>query len=44
MPPKLADLPVAVDLDGVLGDEVRAYVEGEAGWQVVAEGARRGRS
>lgn len=38
MPPRLADLPVAVDLDGVLGDEVRAYVEGEAGWQVVAEG------
>lgn len=38
MPGKLADLPVAVDLEGVLGDEVRAYVEGEAGWQVVAEG------
>lgn len=37
MPGKLADLPVAVDLEGVLGDEVRAYVEGEAGWQVVAE-------
>lgn len=37
MPGTLADLPVAVELEGVLGDEVRAYVEGEAGWQVVAE-------
>lgn len=34
----LADLPVAVDLTGAVGDEVRAYVEGEAGWQVVADG------
>lgn len=34
----LRDLPVTVDLDGVLGQEVIAYVEGEAGWQVVADG------
>lgn len=35
---ELRDLPVSVDLDGVLGQEVTAYVEGEAGWQVVADG------
>lgn len=34
----LQDLPVTVDLPGVLGQEVTAYVEGEAGWQVVADG------
>lgn len=34
----LQDLPVAVDLPGVLGQEVTAYVEGEAGWQVVSDG------
>lgn len=34
----LRDLPVTVDLDGVLGQEVTAYVESEAGWQVVADG------
>lgn len=32
------DLPVSVDLDGVLADEVVAWVETEAGWQVVAAG------
>jgi hypothetical protein len=31
------DLPVSVDLDGVLADEVTSYVETEAGWQVVAD-------
>jgi hypothetical protein len=30
------DLPVSVELGGALGDEVAAYVESEAGWQVVA--------
>lgn len=34
----LQDLPVTVDLPGVLGQEVTAFVEGEAGWQVVADG------
>lgn len=34
----LDDLPVAVELGGVLGEEVSAYVESEAGWQVVADG------
>lgn len=29
------DLPVCVDLPGRLGDEVTAFVEAEAGWQVV---------
>jgi hypothetical protein len=29
------DVPVAVLLPGALGEEVRAYVETEAGWQVV---------
>lgn len=33
----LRDLPVSVDLPGVLGQEVTSYVEVEAGWQVVAE-------
>lgn len=32
------DLPVTVALDEALAQEVTAYVEGEAGWQVVAEG------
>lgn len=32
------DLPVAVELEGVLGQEVTAFVEGEGGWQVVAAG------
>lgn len=32
----LQDLPVAIELTGVLAQEVIAYVEGEAGWQVVA--------
>lgn len=31
-----ADLPVAIDLTGVLGQEVTSFVEGEGGWQVVA--------
>lgn len=35
---RLEALPVAVDLPGVLGEEVAAFVEGEAGWQVVALG------
>lgn len=34
----LQDLPVTVELPGVLGQEVTAYVEGEAGWQVVSDG------
>lgn len=34
----LRDLPVSVELPGVLGQEVTAYVEVEAGWQVVAAG------
>ncbi|HVL99925.1 MAG TPA: hypothetical protein VM324_11600 [Egibacteraceae bacterium] len=34
----LQDLPVSVDLRGALAEEVTAYVEGEAGWQVVADG------
>lgn len=34
----LRDLPVAVDLPGLLGQEVTGYVEGEAGWQVVTGG------
>lgn len=33
----LQDLPVTVALPGVVGSEVVAYVEGEAGWQVVAD-------
>jgi hypothetical protein len=33
-----ADVSVAVDLAGRLGDEVAAYVESEAGWNVVAGG------
>lgn len=36
-PAGFADLPVRVDLPGVLGQEVVAWVEVEAGWQVVAE-------
>lgn len=32
---RLADLPVSVELPGVLGQEVTRYVEVEAGWQVV---------
>lgn len=32
------DLPVTVDLTGVLAQEVGAYVEGEVGWQVVVAG------
>jgi len=35
---ELRDLPVSVDLPGVLGQEVTAFVEVEAGWQVVGEG------
>lgn len=31
-----ADLPVCVDLPGRLGQEVAAYVEAEAGWQIVS--------
>lgn len=34
----LRDLPVSIDLEGTLGQEVAAYVETEAGWQVVADG------
>jgi hypothetical protein len=30
------DLPVAVELSGALGEEVAAWVEAQAGWQVVA--------
>lgn len=33
---RFADLPVTVDLPGALGQEVTAWVEVEAGWQVVA--------
>ena len=33
---RFADLPVCVDLPGRLGQEVAAYVEAEAGWQIVA--------
>ena len=32
---RYADLPVCVDLPGRLGEEVTAFVEAEAGWQVV---------
>lgn len=35
---RLEDLPVSVDLPGMLGQEVVAFVEGEAGWQVVHPG------
>ncbi|MGH8907401.1 MAG: hypothetical protein ACRD0K_12970 [Egibacteraceae bacterium] len=35
---RLQDLPVVVDLPGRLGEEVSAYVEVEAGWQVVGPG------
>lgn len=35
---RLADLPVSVELSGVLGQEVARYVEVEAGWQVVSSG------
>jgi hypothetical protein len=35
---RLQDLPVVVDLPGRLGEEVGAYVEVEAGWQVVGAG------
>lgn len=35
---RLADLPVSVELPGVLGQEVSRYVEVEAGWQVVSPG------
>jgi len=35
--PGLRDLPVSVDLPGVLGQEVTSFVEVEAGWQVVSE-------
>lgn len=34
----LRDLPVSVELDGELAEAVTAYVETEAGWQVVAGG------
>ncbi len=34
----LRDLPVSVELPGVLGQEVTAFVEVEAGWQVVSAG------
>lgn len=33
---RLQDLPVVVDLPGRLGEEVAAFVEVEAGWQVVS--------
>lgn len=33
-----ADLPVCVDLQGRLGDEVAAFVEAELGWQLVDAG------
>lgn len=33
---RFADLPVCVDLPGRLGQEVAAFVEAEAGWQVIA--------
>jgi hypothetical protein len=35
---RLQDLPVMVDLPGRLGEEVSAYIEVEAGWQVVGAG------
>lgn len=35
---RYADLPVCVDLPGRLGQEVAAYAEAEAGWQIVTEG------
>ncbi len=35
---RLQDLPVVVDLPGRLGEEVSAFVEIEAGWQVVGAG------
>lgn len=35
---RLQDLPVVVDLPGRLGQEVTAFVEVEAGWQVVSPG------
>lgn len=38
MASRFADLPVTVDLPGALGHEVTAWVEVEAGWQVVAGG------
>lgn len=34
----LRDLPVSIDLGGEVAGEVTAFVEGEAGWQVVAAG------
>jgi len=34
---RLEDLPVRVELPGALGEEVAAFVEGEAGWQVVGD-------
>ncbi len=34
---RLEDLPVCVELPGALGEEVAAFVEGEAGWQVVGD-------
>lgn len=35
---RYADLPVCVDLPGRLGEEVAAFAEAEAGWQVVGGG------
>ncbi|MGH8930066.1 MAG: hypothetical protein ACRDZO_05365 [Egibacteraceae bacterium] len=39
---RLQDLPVVVDLPGRLGEEVSAFVEIEAGWQVVGAGGALG--
>lgn len=36
---RYADLPVCIDLPGRLGQEVAAYAEAEAGWQIVTDGA-----
>lgn len=33
---RFADLPICVELPGRLGQEVAAYVEAEAGWQIIA--------
>lgn len=35
---RFADLPVCIDLPGRLGQEVAAYAEAEAGWQIVSDG------
>lgn len=40
---RTGDLPVAVDIRGVMGTEVTAFVEGEAAWQVVGDGPPRPR-